>query len=486
MAYENSNGGISLDERVTLGQKLSFGFAGAGVSLLSNIINGPISVFYSFKLGLTTDKVALAMLIFAVWNALNDPLFGIIEDRTKSRLGRRIPYLRYGAPVFGFLFVFCWYPFIDLIFADRQWALFANLLLALFLFDTIFTIIGLITYSLPAEICITEKGRNNLQIYSIYLGAIGMIGSMILTTIFLSSDTPDLSPWFKPVMIITAFVGSLMVFIPSFFLVENEYAIREESLGFFKAIAETFKNGQFLWYEFSNFFYQIGWVVLTGLIAPFVGYVLKFTGLMSSIPLLLIFAMVFVFIIPSSIISKKWGNKKMYMISLVASAVIFVAMFFASENPIWGLIVMVVVGIAMSPVVFLNPLLMFEIIDQDELLTGKRRETTYAGMNAVFTKPAISVANALFFWIIGEFGFVEGQSSQLPSAIYGIRFAYCLIPAVSFVLATLFMFFYKLEGPDWNKKKKMLEEIHKKKEQEYIEKLAKEGKISVTYKKFKN
>ncbi|MBN2157487.1 MAG: MFS transporter [Candidatus Lokiarchaeota archaeon] len=491
MSEKNSNEVVFLDERVTVGQKVSFGIAGAGVSLLSGIINGPLSVFYTFKLGLTTEKVALAMLIFAIWNALNDPLFGILEDKTQSKLGRRIPYLRYGAPVFGILFIFCWYPFLDLIFANRQWALFANFLLALFLFDTIFTIIGLITYSLPSEMCITGKGRANVQVYSVYLGAIGMLGSMILTTVFLSGTSSAISPWFRPTMIITAFVGSLMVFIPSFNLIENEYAVREEKLGFFQSIVQTFKNTQFLIYEFGNFFYQIAWVVLTGLMAPFVGYVLGYEGIWATIPLLAIFLMVFIFTFPASRLARKWGNKRTYMVALSLSIVLFIELFIMSgKDSFFALIVMTLLGITYAPAALLNAPLYFEIIDMDELLTGKRRETTYAGMNALFTKPAISAANALFFWVVGFFGFIEPTELipnpiQPESAIFGIRLAYTVIPAAALLFVLFFMIFYKLHGPKWEEKKTKLNQIHLEKEQAYIEELAKEGKVSPTYKKLR-
>ncbi|TFG17930.1 MAG: hypothetical protein EU530_09940, partial [Promethearchaeota archaeon] len=316
-----------LDERVTFGQKFSFGIAGSGVGLLSGIINGPLSVFYTFKMGLEPGRVAVVMLIFAIWNALNDPLFGILEDRTKTKLGRRIPYLRYGAAVFGILFVFCWYPFLHLIFEDTQRALAWNFGLALFLFDSIFTIIGLITFTLPSEMCITEKGRTSISVFSVYLGAIGMLGSMILTTIFLSDDTSTIHPWFKPAMIITAFVGALMVFIPSFNLVENEYAAQEEKLGFFKSLIVTFKNTQFLLFEFGNFFYQIAWTILTGLMAPFVGYVLGYQGIMSMIPLLAIFVMVFIFTYPAGRVARKWGNKKTYMVAIALVIILFIELF---------------------------------------------------------------------------------------------------------------------------------------------------------------
>jgi GPH family glycoside/pentoside/hexuronide:cation symporter len=489
MSDKNDGKIAYLDERVTFGQKFSFGIAGSGVGLLSGIINGPLSVFYTFKMGLEPHRVAIVMLVFAIWNALNDPIFGILEDKTITKIGRRIPYLRYGAAVFGILFVFCWYPFLHLIFENTQRALAWNFLLALFLFDSIFTIIGLITFTLPSEMCLTEKGRTSVSVFSVYLGAIGMLGSMILTTVFLSDDSSAINPWFRPAMIITAIIGALMVFIPSFNLVENEYAIIEKPLGFFKSIGVTFKNTQFLIFEAGNFFYQIAWTILTGLMAPFVGYVLGYQGIMSMIPLLAIFVMVFIFTYPAGRLARKWGNKKTYMVALALIIILFVELFAISGQSQFGsLIVMALLGIVYAAAALLNGPLFFEIIDNDELITGKRRETTYAGMNALFTKPAISLANALFFWVLGAYGYISPTDTfpnpiQPESAYFGIRLAFTIIPAVSMVIALFFMSFYKLSGPEWNKKKKIIAEIHFKKEQDYIKRLAEEGKVSVMYEK---
>ncbi|MBD3317071.1 MAG: hypothetical protein GF344_14890, partial [Chitinivibrionales bacterium] len=468
-----------------------FGVTAAGVHLLSGIINGPLAVFYTFKLGLAGSKTSLAVLIFAIWNTVNDPILGILEDKTRTRLGRRIPYLRYGAPLFGLLFVFCWFPFLDLVIADRQWALFANLLLSLFLFDTIFTLIGLVTYALPAEMCFTRRGRTDLQVYAIYLGGLGMLGSMVITNIFLSRTASTMSPWFRPVMVVTALFGSLMVFIPSFILVENEYAVTEKKPTLLRSIRETFKNGQFLVFEFGNFFYQIAWVVLTGLTAPFVGYVLGFEGLWSTIPLFAVFLAAFLSVIPASRVVRIWGNKKTYMAALFLSIVLFIALFLSSgENSTVALVVMALLGVSYAPATLLNAPLYFEVIDKDEIMTGKRRETTYAGMNALFVKPAIGAANALFFRVVGMFGFVEPTQSvpdptQPESAIVGIRLAYTLIPAAALLVRLFFMAFYTLDGAEWDKQKAQLSRIHRQKEREYVAKLAKERKRSPTYSKLR-
>jgi GPH family glycoside/pentoside/hexuronide:cation symporter len=122
--------------------------------------------------------------------------------------------------------------------------------------------------------------------------------------------------------------------------------------------------------------------------------------------------------------------------------------------------------------------LLADVMDYDELLTGKRRETTYAGMNALITKPAISIGNALFLLVISGFGFDNTQDVQPATAFFGIQLGYALIPALLFLIGALAMWkWYKLDGENWITKKVVLGKIHLQKEREYIEHLKKEGKL---------
>ena len=150
-------------KKLPLKSKLAYGGLGAGISLPSQITFSAITFFYNTVLGLNPEAIGIAWLVFSVWNAINDPLFGFIEDHTKSeKYGRRIPYIRFGAPIYGIMFILCWIPFVDV---NNQVALFFNLIFVLFAFDTLFTILGLINYSLPAEMAMTAKDRANLMVY---------------------------------------------------------------------------------------------------------------------------------------------------------------------------------------------------------------------------------------------------------------------------------------------------------------------------------
>ena len=63
------------------------------------------------KLGLDVNLNIIVLILFGVWNAINDPIYGFLADKTKSKLGRRIPWIRYGAPIMAIIYALIWISF---------------------------------------------------------------------------------------------------------------------------------------------------------------------------------------------------------------------------------------------------------------------------------------------------------------------------------------------------------------------------------------
>ncbi len=99
---------VILDERLPRKSKIAFGLSQASINLLEVIALGSaITFYYNIMLGLSEEWISLAWLLFAFWNALNDPLFGILQERINTDIGRRIPVLRFGALFYVLTFVIC-------------------------------------------------------------------------------------------------------------------------------------------------------------------------------------------------------------------------------------------------------------------------------------------------------------------------------------------------------------------------------------------
>jgi len=126
---------------------------------------------------------------------------------------------------------------------------------------------------------------------------------------------------------------------------------------------------------------------------------------------------------------------------------------------------------------------MGDCIDYDELLTGKRRETTYSGVNALLTKPAVSIGRALFLFVLAMYGFQDSDIPGVPapppleqasSVGTGVVIAFTLIPTICLIFALISLYFFPLEGEEWQQQKQKILEIHQKKQQEYNNKMKEE------------
>jgi GPH family glycoside/pentoside/hexuronide:cation symporter len=463
------------NDKLPLKSKLAYGGLGAGISLPNQIAFSAITFFYNTTLGLEARLLGIAWLIFSFWNAVNDPIFGFIEDRTKSeKYGRRIPYIRFGAPLYGIAFILCWIPFVNV---NSQLALLFNFIVVLFIFDTLFTILGLINYTLPAEMAITAKERANLLIYSTVISSISYLISFILPLFLLTGSEAPVDPqMFIFVMIIVGIISAVILFACSYYLKENKYTQLEDTLPVIQGIKETFKNKPFIVYEVANFSFTIAQTILTTAIYYYADYMLRLPGFLNSVPLILVFIMIFAFLAVYNRLIGKFGVKRTFIYAILIGGLGFLYMFFIGWTFSSGIIGFIIIGIGFSGYMLTNQVVIADIVDFDEIRTGKRRETTYSGINALITKPAISIANWLFLLIIDFFAFDPDQPIQGFPAQLGIMMGFALIPSIFLIFGALVMFKYSLDGPQWLAQKEEIIKIHREKEKAYLEYLEKKSK----------
>lgn len=455
-----------IQEKVPLKSKLWLSGADGVCGVLCGLITGGgLTYFFTKWMGLDTAKVSLVWLIFGIWNAVNDPLFGFISDRTKSNIGRRLPYIRYGAPIYAVVFILCWmkWPF-----AGNQWGMFFQMLISLFLFDTLYTSIATALYVMPYEIAVSNKARGSIFLWKLIFSLFSLSFPLILMP-KIKLEPGDDPHNFQLIMTVIGIIAGLIIFFSTFFYSEKGYTKEQQQPSFLKAILICFKNKPFIIFEVISFTV----IYIQNSLSLGVNY--YFTEFhISMLPcyLALILGAVFGIIlwIKKQVV---WGVRKCTRIMCLVFSLGCFAMSFFGGVLVIAAAGFFTVGFGFAGGMYLIPLMNGDVIDYDESKTKLRREGMYAGVNSLITKPAMSFATSAFLTIISVCGYDSTLKAgcQSAGADRGILLGWMLVPAILLLICFLSMHFYPLNGDQWNETKVNLERLHNEQEKEYIESL---------------
>ncbi|MFK7696035.1 MFS transporter [Paenibacillus sp. HJGM_3] len=392
------------------------------------------SAFYSYyyveKLGLGVGLATIARTIYLIWDAVNQPLFGYLSDRTRSRYGRRKPWLYTSVPLFMLTFI--------MVFSVPEgWSggmLFSWFLIALILFEAVATIIWVNYGALFPELFAGNKLRakasavqQGFQIVAI------LIGSALTPILF------DLMG-FSLMSVTYAFVFALCMLIFLRFIQENEQASAEPRLGFMEAFRATLKNKSFWIFNIANSFAQTVNGLLSSMIPFYAKYVLHIPESQVSLLLASIFVSVIPLVAVWYAIVRNWGGFRSWRLSLAVYGLTAIPLWFGT-NLAGGIVAGIVVGFGLAGFLVTPPVVSSRIIDRDTETTGQRREGVYTAVGGFITRSS-GLISALAFFIVGRlFGYVSGDDpGQNPEMTFKVLISVvplCLL-AIAFVLS-LFM-----------------------------------------------
>ncbi len=486
---ENEVKGVK-EEKVKTSSAVWLGAANAGTGLLCAFSEGAaFQYLFVNKLGLSPALNAIVWVIFGIWNALNDPIYGFLADRTKSKLGRRIPWIRYGAPIMAILFAVMWLPVLQTG-QMSQPLLFIEELIGLFLYDIVYTAIASAIYVMPYEMAVTNKARNKIFLFNILFSLVNYGAPMVLNS-QLDKLIEHNATTLPLIMAIAGLVCGAIVFISTFFYKENGYVVEEKQPKFFEGLKLCLKNKSFLLFE------VISWTIIFAQNALMVGltYVSGMwaidgsgNGWIGGTSIIVLYGALFVGLIAGILFfvftRAKLGvrNEMLVMTGVMGVGCILGA--FLGQYFYVSVFTFICCGVGLAGGLYLIPMINGDVIDKDEVDNGTRREGVYAGINSLITKPAGSIATALFpAMIVGLFGFdmnlkkVENGSevidyaNQALSAKNGLFMCWFLITGILLLLSFIAMWFFPLHGKEWDKAKHDLSIKHMEKQKEYEEKM---------------
>lgn len=440
-----------------------------------------VFLFYEVTIGLSVSLVALGFIIYAVWNAINDPLIGYLMNRFhmpwEQKWGKRFPWVMIGVIpwLFTFLFIFSLPSNLDP--QKDQWIIFFWLLISICLFDSLYTVWTVNTLSMyPDKFPGLNERRTAAGIGAI-VGMAGIVASSIIPPLFIDQkeqSTFIIASW---VIIIVAFFVILLM-IPG--IRENEeirkrYQERKEKdkelepKSFFQTSKEVIENKRFLVKVIFFFGYQAAVALLQASALYMVIYVMDADTLFLSILLGSMLLGAFISIPLWIKLSQRLNdNRRLSLIAGIAMFFGFIPMLFVNDIILF-IVILLVFGIALGGQWLVDPPAMADVLDDVAVRTGRRQEEVYYGYQTFFVRFG-QVVQAVSFAIVHIMtGFVEGAQtrselfdrSPTPElALIGIRIHTALIPAILVLICTLiFWKFYDLTPDKIAENRKLLKQL---------------------------
>ncbi|POZ93371.1 MFS transporter [Petrotoga halophila] len=438
-----------------------------------NIINFFYAIFLTDVIGLKMQYIAPILLIGKIWDAITDPLMGFITDNTRTRFGRRRPYLLAGTFLIFISFFILWYPASF----PNQLGKFIYALIAYIAFTTVYTMVMTPYTALGAELTLDYHERTSLNSYrlafSLAAGLVCAVLPMLIVNAFSDIRTG---------YIMMAITFGLIFSIPwigvfLFTKERKEFSKEKSTFNFFNMFFEPFKIKSFRLLIAMYLFAYLSIDVVSTIFAYYTKYYIGNEGLLP-IALGALFITEIVFIPFYAFIAKKTSKNISYILgALVWCVAGFILFTLPPDVTMFHIILMAAtIGAGVSGVAVMPHTIFGDVTDVAELKFGKREEGTLSGLMTFVRKVASGLAVAGVTFSLGIAGFVNPidgiEQSQPESFLFALRFIISFVPIILLVLGIIAAARYPLNP---RRHEKLREYLEAKRENETIkEELEKE------------
>jgi len=421
------------------------------------------AIFLTDVVGLDPRLASFAALVGIIWDAVNDPLVGILTDRMRSRWGRRRPFLLFFAIPFGASFLLLWWapPW------HNHVALAATVTLAFMISDTFETLCGVPFASLLPELTPDYDERTTLTSFRIFFNLLASLVTAVAAPAIIDAALAAGLNQQQGYLIVAGIFGGLAAipFLLIFAVVRERYGSADrpqEIVTFGQTVRTAWANVPF---RFATLIYMLNWITfdLVALVLPFyLLYWIAHGNMLASVPLLgvslplesAVFALLLVTAtaaLPFWLwLSHRLGKHIAYIIGMVFWAGVQIGIYLVQPMQIHLVLWMAfLAGLSVSAAHVLPDAMFPDVIEWDELRTGRRQEGIYYGVKNFVRKLTGALAIFIALQVLGWFGYrtpPEGATTfvQSPITLTAIRVLIGPTGAVLLFSAVITTWFYPL------------------------------------------
>ena len=428
------------EQKLSIWTKLIYGAGDLGFSMNNSIIAAFFPIFMMDVIGITPGLVAIILFVGRSWDYVNDPIIGFLSDRTRTRWGRRRPFLLFGALPFALSFVLLW---LSPNFSQTGLIIYYSL--GYIVYEAMATIVYMPYYALTPELTEDYDERTQLTSFRMLFNILGSLTAYIFPMMVIGSMVPENTRRVALMAVIAGAIAATPLFGVFLGTREKSEYIKEEKPKLLPSLKAALKNRPFV---FGAGIYLLTWmtilVVETNLLL-YIKYIVQREG-QSTIIMASIFVTA-IFALPLwNWAAKHWNKRLAYIIGIAFWAVVMIVLITVNaQTPFWVILTLcILAGIGVSAAQVLPWSIIPDAIEWDEWKTYERHEGMFYSLITLMGKIANSISVPFSLLVLEMTGYQAGSVVQPDSALNGIRLLIGPVPAVLLTGGIVFAIFYPL------------------------------------------
>lgn len=435
---------------IRLSEKLSLS-TGIGVqNIMYGFVTAYVIIFFTDVYGISAALAGTIVLVSGLWDAVNDPMMGIIADKTRTKWGKFRPYMFAAIPAAIVYILLFTVP--DLNETGKVIWAFATYII----YQMFYTVQDIPLWSLTAVMTKDTNKRTSLITLCKILGLFGGVIPIVFAASLINKFGGG-AKGYQSLAIIIAVLG--MIFIPAIFFFTKERVVSSKKKpSAFKLLKVIIKNKPLLLILSSHLIRSLGTALLITSLTYFTKYNLGNEETMMLI-MVLYFVPATLGMIVIPMLSKRFDKKLLIIVAVSLQVLAFVALYLVGYASLTNILIVVgFIGFFMGLIDILIPAMFTETIDYSEWKLGTRAEGMVWSTQTLAVKAGTAIGGLVLGIILTSVGYVQ-NAVQTTSALNGIHMTISLVVGGIFLISLIPIFFYSLTK---DKYKKLMSELEQR------------------------
>lgn len=418
---------------------LGYGLGSVAQNISFSVIGFYLLYFYTDVAGISVAAVGTMFLISRIWDAINDPIIGVIVDKSNTRWGKFRPFILLSALPLGLSTMLC---FTSPDFGPTGKLIYAYV--TYILFGMMFTVCNIPYSALTSVMTQDTHEREKLTFYRQAVGAtLGVIIAALVARplVDVLGKNSIATGWQQAMMLMGIFI-TFFLFVCYATSKEENVSEKREKINVKDSISMVLRNKPLIRLMFSFILTFAVNSVSTAVGLYYLKYylhredlfiILALTGIISTI-----------IIMPFMLgMIRKFGKKRVFLFALFTGMIIHIIKFLLPPDPMLFIIVSMLGGMSFAPLGIVQYAFVPETIEYGEWKTGVRAEGFVNSIVGFAYKLGMAAGGIIPGFVFAVTGYVANVE-QTPLALWGIRALTGLIPAILLLICFISFFKYEL------------------------------------------